>query len=97
MEAPGSNESNSGRWKLPFESNWREVRYACRSLARSPGFAATAILILALGIGMTASVFSVAEPLLSRPLPVRDPESLLIFRAANPDPRPGLARGRKLT
>jgi hypothetical protein len=62
-----------------FESHWREVRYACRSLARSPGFAASAILILALGIGMIASVFSVAEPLLFRRLPVRDPASLLLI------------------
>ena len=70
--------------RLLFENNWWEVRYACRSLARNPGFTATTILILALGIGMTASVFSVAEPLLSRALPVRDPGSLLLFRTANP-------------
>ena len=72
------------RWKSFFENNWREVRYACRSLARNPGFTATAILILALGIGMTTCVFSVAESLLSRPLPVRDPRALVLFRAVNP-------------
>jgi len=85
MSTFSPKDSNPVRWRSAFENNWREVRYTCRSLARSPGFTAAAILILALGIGMTASVFSVAEPLLSRPLPVSDPESLLIFRTANPD------------
>ena len=84
MSTTSPKDSNPVRWSSLFENNWREVRYACRSLARSPGFAAAAILILALGIGLTASVFSVAEPLLSRPLPVRDPASLLLFRTANP-------------
>lgn len=84
MSTTSPKYSNPVRWRLLFETNWRNVRYACRSLARSPGFTAIAILILALGVGMTASVFSVAEPLLSRPLPVRDSGSLLLLRTANP-------------
>jgi hypothetical protein len=83
MTKPALGQSNAVRRSFSFEQGWREFRYACRSLARNPGFAVTAVLILALGIGMTASVFSVAEPLLARPLPVRDPEGLVILRAAN--------------
>lgn len=83
MVKTSPRDSSPVRSRPLFENNWREVRYACRSLARSPGFTVPAILMLALGIGVAASVFSVAEPLLSRPLPVRDPGSLVIFRSAN--------------
>jgi predicted permease len=83
MTMPELGQSYAVRRSSSVEDHLRELRYACRSLALSPGFAATAILILALGIGMTASVFSVAEPLLSRTLPVPNAERVVIFRAAN--------------
>ena len=51
----------------------QDVRYACRWLARSPGFALVAILSLGLGIGFNTAIFAVADALLLRPLPVRDP------------------------
>ena len=62
----------------------RDLRLALRSLGRSPGFALAAVLTLALGIGATTSVFSVADPLLTRPLPVRDPGDLVLFRTVDP-------------
>ncbi|HWE85363.1 MAG TPA: ABC transporter permease [Terracidiphilus sp.] len=54
---------------LDLEGVWRDVRYAGRQLRRSPGFAATAIVILALGIGASAAIFSAVNPILLEPLP----------------------------
>src|ERR1700722_4488205 len=54
-----------------------DVRYGLRQLRKSPAFAATAILTLALGIGGMTAVFSVVEPVLLRPVPFRDSGQLL--------------------
>jgi macrolide transport system ATP-binding/permease protein len=54
-----------------------DLRYACRWLLRSPGFALVAILSLGLGIGFNTAIFSVLDALLLRPLPVSAPERLV--------------------
>lgn len=54
-----------------------DLRYTFRTLARSPGFALTAILVTALGIGANTAAFSVADFVLIRPLPFADPGSLV--------------------
>jgi predicted permease len=55
----------------------RDLRYALRTLRRSPGFSAVAILTLALGIGTTTAIFSLLDAVILRDLPVRSPEELV--------------------
>src|SRR5437870_3853575 len=63
---------------LPALDNFvRDVRYAGRTLARSPGFALSASGILALGIAASTTTFSLANAVLFRPLPFPDPEQLV--------------------
>lgn len=54
-----------------------DLRYALRTLTRSPGFASVTILSLALGIGANAAIYSVIRAVLLDPLPVRAPEELV--------------------
>jgi putative ABC transport system permease protein len=64
-----------------------DLRYAVRTLLRAPGFAATAILTLALGIGATTAIFSVVKAVVLEPLPYRDPARLVVTRLSFPDYR----------
>jgi predicted permease len=72
-----------------FERVWRDLMYALRQLKRSPGFAAVAILSLALGIGANSAIFSILNALLFKSLPVAAPEELfdLQVRARAPVPQ----------
>ena len=72
-----------GRW-LALDKLVRNVRFGLRSLRLSPGFAATAILTIALGIGANTAVFSVMNAVLLRSLPVTDPDRLVYLRTTTP-------------
>jgi len=61
-----------------------DLRYSLRTLRKSPSFAVAAILSLAIGIGATAAVFSIANALLLRPLHYKDPDRLVILWNRSP-------------
>jgi hypothetical protein len=66
-----------------LEKLLRDVRFGLRSLLESPGFAAAAILTLALGIGANTAVFSVMNAVLLKSLPVSDPARLVYLRTSD--------------
>jgi len=65
-----------GAW---LDSFWQDLRFAARQVRRNPGFAALAILTLALGIGANTAMFSLINGVLLRPLPVPSPEQVVVL------------------
>ncbi len=69
----------------------QDLRYGLRMLAKSPAFAAVAILTLALGIGANTAIFSLIDAVMLRSLPVQNPAQLVVLKWSGA-PRAGYAR-----
>ena len=68
-----------------LESIFADIRYSLRALRKQPAFAAVAVLSLALAVGANSAIFSLADALLLRPLPVKDPADVLDVSNTTPD------------
>src|SRR5262249_13881342 len=88
------NTPGSRRVVTMMEDLALDLRYAARSLARSRAVSAVAILTLALGIGATTTMFSVAYAALLRPVPFADSDSLAILYVTRTTPGEGIVRLR---
>ena len=68
---------------LTLDSIWSDIRYACRQLSKNPGFACTAILVLALGIAASVVIFAFVDAVLIKPLPYENPSRLVNLFESN--------------
>lgn len=69
-----------------LENLVRDIRYALRQMRRSPGFAVTAILVMAVGIGANVALFTVVRSVLLRPLPFPNPDRLVALYGSQGNP-----------
>jgi predicted permease len=79
----GENTERQTRLRGLVDDFWRDTRYAWRSLRRSPGFTAVAVVVLALGIGVNSAMFNLTDLLLLRTVQVADPERVVAIYARN--------------
>jgi predicted permease len=65
-----------------FDSLWKDIRYSWRGLVKRPAFTLVALAILALGIGANTAIFTLINAVILKPLPVNNPEQLLLMTDA---------------
>jgi len=82
-----TRDADTYRWLTDAS---RDLRFALRTLSRSPSFTVVAVLTLALGIGANTAIFTLFDAILLRDLPVRDPSRLVLF---SDDPGEGTSTG----
>src|SRR6186997_2912936 len=68
-----------------LDETLRNIQFSVRSLGRNPGFALTAVLVLALGLGASTAMFSALDRILFRPLPYGDADQLVQIGVTVPD------------
>jgi len=92
--AGGPPLGNALRWREESREAWgfmwldhlaQDLRYAGRAMRGSPGFTAAAVLVLAIGIGATVAAFGAFNMVALRPLPIREPQSILRFQRQSPE------------
>src|SRR6266480_842626 len=66
-----------------MQTLWQDISYGVRTLRKKPGFTFVAIITLALGIGVNAALFSVFDAFVLKPLPLKDPDSLVSLGSRN--------------
>ena len=79
---------------LTLESIVADLRYTLRQLCRAPGFALTAIVVLALGIGASVAIFAFVDAALLEPLPYADPNRLMAVNESSAESLSGRWRIR---
>jgi predicted permease len=92
LQRYGERTEKQTRLRALADDFWRDTQYAWRSLRRSPGFSAVAIVVLALGIGVNSAMFNLADLLLVRSVQVADPQRVVAIYARSLE-RPSLWRG----
>jgi putative ABC transport system permease protein len=90
---PASLPPDPPRKTVTMAAIRQDLTYAVRSLRKQPGFTATAVLMLSLGIGANVAIFSLVNALLLRPLPFAEPDRLMLVHLRAPDlESPGIHR-----
>src|SRR6266545_3727578 len=73
-----------------MDTLFQDIRFAARTLRKSPGFALLTIACLSLGIGVNSTIYSIVDTIVVRPLPFRDPQALV--RVTPTKPAEGIRR-----